>query len=111
MQYLIVTSRGYWGKAKTAIEAARNASVGGTYVDGYMLRLSDKLAEKLYCSGMGGWGFTYTDPLMDALKIPKENGPKAENQWVLDAIQEMGLFEKCGFVIIKGKLRVTLIEE
>lgn len=105
MQYLIVTQKGWWGKAKTPLEAAKNASIGGVYVEGYMLRIPEAIAEKLYCTDMGGWSYHYTDPLM---KLCPDTG---ENQWLLEAIQEMAVFERCGFVIIKKQLRLTFIED
>lgn len=105
MQYLVITNRGYWGKAKTAIEAARNAMVGGSYVEGCLIRIPEEIAVKVGCTGMGGWTYTFTDELME---VCPDNG---KNQWLLDAISEMAVIERCGFVITKKQLRVTLIED
>ena len=38
--YLVVTSRGYWGRADDPVKAAQNANVGKTYVSGSVFAMT-----------------------------------------------------------------------
>lgn len=60
-KFVVITNRGYWGKADTLNEALKNA--GGLPAEVIVYRYPDHLVDldSIRVTDMGGVAFTYTD--------------------------------------------------
>lgn len=57
--FLIITGNGYWGKGMTALEAARHANIGSSWMNATLYQNNCAIDGEINCSGMGGTEWTY----------------------------------------------------
>lgn len=68
--YLVITDKGYWGKGETPVEAAKNANVRGTYVNGVLYFANPLTVEgEIDCAGMGGTEWRWREDVMKLFDI------------------------------------------
>lgn len=99
MNYVIVTSAGYWGKGLTLNKAAKNANVRSKTVRGMIIKFEPNLHEDVDVDDMGGVVWSWTN---EALTIPRPLRSAIYN------ICRLGYFD---LKMSKGNLTMTVIPE
>jgi len=99
MKYLIITSRGYWGKADSLIEAAKNANVNSKNVESIVYRFDPDIVEECWVTNMGSVEWSWSKYAIGA-------GP--EVRLVAPKSHRIGRFN---VRITKGQIQMTTMEE
>ena len=68
LPYLVISSKGYWGKGETALEAAKIAHVGGSWVAAQVWKANELVAGEIDCSGMGTAEWYWNDNVPEELQ-------------------------------------------
>lgn len=108
--YTVITSAGYWGKGETALEAAKNANVRGTKVNGSIYFANpDVLKGEVECTGMGGTKWTWQDEFfgayLDAGEKPTDENVRGVQ--LIHRLAQASIKKASGAMrISKGKLYV-----
>ena len=95
--YIVITAGGTWGRADTAVKAAQNAGVGGSYEDAFIVRADKALVETMSVTGMGGVDWEYKQEFSELLDLMEETDFTLY-QRMLKAIKHS--------MITKGRMRI-----
>lgn len=57
-KYVVVAANGYWGKGKTALEAAKNAKIGGSYIYAEIFKHHEVIEDFTVTMGGIAWQVT-----------------------------------------------------
>ena len=94
-EFLVITSKGYWGKGHTPEEAAKAANVKGTFVRGAVYYADPSLVKgEIACTGMGGTEWMWTEKAANL--VDDDKYPFLHN-----------LFIQRGLKLCSGELKVT----
>lgn len=99
MKYVIITHRGYWGKADTLVEAAKNANVTAKNCESVVYRFDPDMVETCGVTDMGSVEWSWSKFAMSA-------GP--EVRLVAQKAHRLGRFN---IRLTKGQLQMTTIGE
>lgn len=99
MDYIIITSAGYWGKGTSLVEAAKNANVRGQYVRGMVLQSDPRLFADAYVDEMGGLVRQWQEEVMEIPQVFRA------------AARDMGNLGYFNLKITKGNLIMATIDQ
>lgn len=99
MQYVIITSRGYWGKAGSLVQAAKNAKVNSKNCESIVYRFDPDLVESAGVNDIGSIEWTWT---------PFAMGVGPEVRLVAQKGHRLGRFN---VRLTKGQIQMTSMEE
>jgi len=98
-KYTIITSKGYWGKGDTPIEAAKNACVNASWTNGSLYYANqDFIQGEIECGDMGGANWHWKKEC-----IPLIEETKGLKICLMDSIKTTGTMK-----ILKGELIIQV---
>ena len=86
MKYLVITGKGYWGKASTVEGACANAKVPAKGVQGVIYKIPADFVERFDCSEMGGVSLRWSKEVFDKQWNLPENAVPENIQKLLDGL-------------------------